>query len=283
MVRRRVMIAVGGLLLLAAAWWWLRPGSQRPAEALQEAAAPPQPAQREAIIDVAEAPGPAAPSGELAAPGAGEPFTITVAGGMSAPARLWRAASPTAPLLLLLPDDATAATEWQALVEVLRQVRDYHLVAWEGPGRLGIAAAGGGELRHLVVAEAALAQLRRMARLKPSAFGLIGVGKGGAAALLLLADRDDLKAAVAISPPPRLGTIALADVLAVLGRRQLMAAAAKDDLAGSEVLASLADLPHARRVVAAGDGQGLALLKGDPRLAPTINGWLFAAMGPVAR
>ena len=73
----------------------------------------------------------------------------------------------------------------------------------------------------------------------------------------------------------------MADVAAVLARRQLMIAAAMGDPAGAGVIVSLAELPHAKRLTLPGQARGLGLLTGDPRLARAINGWLYAAMGPV--
>lgn len=277
MARRRALIVTGLVVLLSLIWWIARdPQEPAPDKSAHLASRPSNPSEPPAQETV-----PASSTG-AAVLGSGEAITILVAGALGAQGRLWRAANATAPMLLLLPDDQTSAADWQQMVKLLQAARDFHLVAWEGPVRTGIAAEGAGELRHMVVAEAALSQMRATAGLKPAAFGLIGVGRGGTAAMLLLADRGDLKAAVAISPLPRLGPVAVADMAPLLSRRQLMIAAAKGDQVGAGVVASLDALPHARRLLTEGPGRGLDLLAGDTRLAPAINGWLYAAMGPVS-
>ena len=281
MAKRASLIAISLLALVAAAWWLTRgavePSGDRIPPSSETAGAAINPALAAALNAAPKTPL------KLVAPGSGEAFGFELGGGLRAQGRLWRAADPSAPLLLLLPDDTTKAVEWQQMVEVLREVRDYHLAAWDGLAHIGASVEGGGQLRHTVVAEAVLQRMRATSGLSPAAVGLVGVGNGATAALLLAAERVDLKATVAISPSPGLGQLAVATSASVLARRQLMVVASEGDGPGREVLAGFGDLPHARLVKVVGKGRGLALLSGDQRQARAINGWLYAAMGPVPR
>lgn len=284
MVKRSSLIATSLLVVVAAVWWLIRAPADPSATPAVSPSTDVEPAANlaRAAADVTSIAAPKTPL-DLVAPGSGEAFGFELGGDLRVRGRLWRAAHASAPLLLLLPDDATRAVDWQQMVEVLREVRDYHLAAWDGLAQVGASVEGGGQLRHTVVAEGVLQHLRATPGLSPLAVGLIGVGNGATAALLLAAERVDLKATVAISPSPGLGPLLVAESASVLARRQLMVVASEGDGPGRDVLAGLGDLPHARLLKAVGHGRGLSLLRGDQRPARAINGWLYAAMGPVPR
>ena len=262
-------VAIGVLLL---AWWWLSrtPPSAEPVD---------RPAETRPSEPAAESQD--APSAVAPAPSVSE--TIPGPGGRSLQGRLWRASSTQAPLLLLVPDDRVTARDWQPMVELLRQVRDYHLAAWDGLARTDPEHEGAARLREMVAIEAVRDHVRQVIADASGNVGLVGLASGGTAALLLSAEQREVMATVAISPDPTLGPQSLSRVTQDLSRRQVMALGGVDDLATAPILERLRSLPHARIVTVPGSARGLDVLLGDRRLMATVNGWLFAALGPVAR
>ena len=274
-------VAIGVLLL---AWWWLSrtPPSAEPVDRPAETR-PSEPAAESQDAPSAVAPAASVSETALAPPGAGEPFTIPGPGGRSLQGRLWRASSTQPPLLLLGPDDRVTARDWQPMVELLRQVRDYHLAAWDGLARTDPEHEGAARLREMVAIEAVRDHIRQVIGDASGNVGLVGLASGGTAALLLSAEQREVMATVAISPDPTLGPQSLSRVTQDLSRRQVMALGGVDDLATAPILERLRSLPHARIVTVPGSARGLDVLLGDRRLMATVNGWLFAALGPVAR
>lgn len=215
----------------------------------------------------------------LLAPGEGETFEIAGPAGSRVRGRRWPGATATAPLLLLAPGSADQAQGWQPLVELLRAVRDYHLVAWDDPLESVRPPAVVTDL-HGATLRAVLAHARREMFPRSAAAGVIGLGAGATSALLLTGERADIKAVVAIAPRAEVDGRQLGEVLDVLGRRQVMAVGSEADTGSAQALAALGRLPHARIVRPPGARAGLDLLAHDRRLMTNINGWLFAAMGP---
>ncbi len=277
-MRARWLFATGTLVAVAllAWWWWPEPVlivTPSPENATQptEAVAPVEPSAAATMT---------ASSG-LQPAGVGAPFVATGPGGMRLQGRLWRAAYSHAPLVLLIPDDRVRATDWQPLVELMRAVRDYHLVAWDGLALADEGHGGAARLRELVAVEAVLQQVRGMIGGRTGTLGLVGLGSGATAALLWTIERAEVMATVAISPSAALGPQTLAAALDGLAGRQVLVIASADDASAQTAMGQLRALPHVRLVEPAGAAQGLELLNASDHVRPEVNGWLFAALGPV--
>jgi len=278
-MRKRRLLLFGGLCAVALLiWLWQSDRSPitepKPAQTADSVVAPPVPNSQPS------AEGDATPKA-LQPPGEGEAFVAAGPGGLRLHGRLWRAASKHAPLILLIPDDRARARDWRPMITLLRQVRDYHVAAWDALALKDDDHGGVRRLRELVGVETIIEYVQTM--VGGGALGLVGVGSGGTAALLLAAERRDVMATVAISPMPALGSASLSAAISVLGQRQVLVAAAEKDTASMPVLRQIEALPHARVVRVPGAVRGLDLLTGSRQLQAKINGWLYASMGPVRR
>lgn len=288
-----------GLVLAGVVWLVLSATTHAPAPP----AAPPQsspsaetgsdvPPSVSSTPTVAVEPDDPRPAGEQLRPGQaptkGESFVAVTRSGQKAKGRWFRAKAHTAPLLVFIGEADDAPNAWQRTLETLRASRDYHLVVVTAPPTETERAARVEASRDVAVLESALswAQQHLSTRSSPSGavkqrlngIGLIGGGRGAAAAVLLAAERRDVLAAVAISAPPRLGSFRLADVLPRLRGRHTYWLAGVDDERTLGTLAVARSLPLAVARSRPGGRRGAALLEADRRAQTSLAGWLFAIM-----
>jgi hypothetical protein len=274
----RWLLAIVAALALALLVWGLWPDSKPPDARSPLAAQHPTAAAHPATQPPVEA----TPTDRRSTPppAEGEAFVAAGTGGLRVHGRLWRATAAAAPLVLLVPDDGAHARQWQPLVTLMRQVGDYNIAAWDGLALTDREHGGVGRLREMVAVETVQRHVRAMVGGPAGPLGLVGLGSGAAAALLMSGDRTDVLATVAISPTASLGPQTLASAMDQLRRRHVMVIASADDDGSRVAVERLRDLPHARVVSRAGSARGLALLAVMPGLRAEINGWLFALLGP---
>ena len=196
---------------------------------------------------------------------------------------IWPSTGVRVPLLVLVPGPTDRAQHWQPLVSALAASRPMHIAAFDAQ-RL---AQGGHEsvdqrARKLARIDQVIEHVRsRVSR--PTVIGLVGNDTGATAALLVSARRRDVRATVALSPLLRIGTRSLVEVLDILARRQVFAAAPVNDGRTTAAMNALSKLEHARLSRPSIRGPGLDNLTHDPGLVSDICGWLYATLGPVGR
>lgn len=222
------------------------------------------------------------PAGERLRPGAaptqGTPFEARTRSGAIAHGELFRAAAKRAPLIVFLGEDPLHTNAWRSTLATLRSSRDYHLVVARPPATQAEGAGSVEAARGVEHLEAALTWAERALRGGVDGKALVGAGLGAAAAALLAAERRDVLALVAVSPPPRLGAFRLKTAFPQLKGRPTRWFGAADDERSSAMLALARALPLASVTVRPGALRGTALLQGDRRVRTSLAGWLFAVM-----
>lgn len=197
----------------------------------------------------------------------GQPTRVgTPAGGT--PGLFWRARQPQRPALLLAPNAAERAADWQDFVGAVGAVMDVHALAWDAPGLRG--RRGAGDL------QAAVAAIRGLAP-QATVLVVVALGRGMERTLLQLHGRVGL-VVVAVSPTIREGGA----VTRWAGDRlpwSLFVVAARGDTAATAALTGPRPrtLLYGERVVD-GAGRGLELLRQGAALA-AVRGWLFGVLG----
>ncbi|MCO4762137.1 MAG: hypothetical protein KC502_11570 [Myxococcales bacterium] len=282
--RRNLSIALVLVICGAMGWWVLKPtnsahvrdkggalppSSVRPQVALATAASP-------------TAPPPRRPAGERLIAGArpvqGQIFAATARDGTKVSGTLFRAAARRAPLLVFMGEAGQGVAAWTQTLETLRASRDYHLVVTTAPQTQAEQVARVELTTGVGSLETALLWTQRELGSAIVGVALVGGGLGGSAAALLMAERRDITALVAISAAARLGNFTLPESPDSFGGRHTRWVASEGDERGAGALEKAQTLVQAVVHRRPGHMRGAELLAHDRRARTSMAGWLFSVM-----